>query len=191
MMPAAPVLPRSSLSATISQAHMSKALHVVAKEIRELIPPALFFLVVFHMLAMTQAVARGEHGVTLLRSLAATIGALTVAKSILLVDALPLGRRFNDRPLADNILWKTLLFGVLAVLFHILEEVLPEARKLGGVGAAARHALEETSPARILVIQMWLWSAVLLYAAVAEVVRRFGWLQVKDVLFHRTGGTPR
>jgi hypothetical protein len=128
---------------------MSKALQVVRGEVRELIPPAVFFLVLFHMLAMTQAVARGQQGVTLLRSLAATIGALTVAKAILLVNALP----------------------------HV--------RALGGFAAAHRHAMAETSPARILVIQMWLWAAVLLYTTTSELVRRYGWTRVKDELLHR------
>lgn len=163
---------------------MSKALQFIRTEVRELIPPTLFFLVVFHMLAMTQAVARGEHGVTLLRSVSATIGALTVGKAILIVDALPVGRRFEDRPLAVGILWKTLLFGLLTVLFHYLEEVLPHVRELGGFAAAHRHALAETTGARILVIQSWLWSAVMLYATVSEVIGRYGWAKVKDELFH-------
>jgi hypothetical protein len=162
---------------------VSKVLHVLRKEVRELIPPTLFFLVVFHMLAMTQAMVRGAHGMTLLRSIGATIGALTVGKAILLVDALPLGRRFEHRPLAVGILWKTLLFGVLAVLFHYLEEVLPHVREQGGFAAAHRHAMEETSVPRILVIQSWLWSAVLLYATASEVVRRYGWSKVRDELF--------
>ena len=164
---------------------MSKALQVVRREVRELIPPAVFFLVLFHMLAMTQAVSRGQQGVTLLRSLAATIGALTVAKAILLVNALPVGRRYDSRPLARSILWKTLLFGALTLLFHYLEEVLPHVRALGGFAAAHRHAMAATSPARILVIQMWLWSAVLLYTTTSELVRRYGWARVKDELFHR------
>ena len=80
--------------------------------------------------------------------LATTIGALTVAKAILLVNALPVGRRYDSRPLARSILWKTLLFGALTLLFHYLEEVLPHVRALGGFAAAHRHAMAETSPAR-------------------------------------------
>jgi hypothetical protein len=171
---------------------MSKALQVVRREIRELIPPAVFFLLLFHMLAMVQAVARGQQGVTLLRSLTATIGALTVAKAILIVNALPWGRRYDGRPLATSILWKTLLFGLLTVLFHYLEEVLPHVRALGGFAAAHRHAMAEASPTRILVTQLWLWAAVLLYATLSEVVRRYGWARVKDELFHRAvqAGVP-
>ena len=164
---------------------MSKALHVIAHEVRELIPPTLFFVVVFHMLAMTQAVARGQHGVSVLRSVAATIGALTVAKAILLVNALPIGRRYDGRPLASSILWKTLLFGGLAVLFHYLEEVLPHVRALGGFAAAHRHLMDETSLGRILVLQFWLWSAVLLFTTVSEVIRRYGWARVRNELFSR------
>jgi hypothetical protein len=163
---------------------MGKTLRFLSEEIRELIPPTLFFLVVFHMLAMTQAMARGEHGVGMLRSVAATIGALTVGKAVLIVDALPIGRRFDDRPLAIGILWKALLFGLLTVLFHYLEEVLPHVRELGFAGAH-RHAFAEASGSRILVVQAWLWGAMLLYAGVSEVIRHYGWATVKDELFHR------
>jgi hypothetical protein len=162
---------------------MGKALRFIDKEVRELVPPTLFFLVVFHMLAMTQAVARGQGGISLLRSVAATLGALTVGKAILIVDALPIGRRFEDRAPAVGILWKTLLFGLLTVLFHYLEEVLPHVREQGSFAAAHRHAFEETSWPHILVLQAWLWSAVLLYATLSEVIHRYGWPRVKDELF--------
>jgi hypothetical protein len=167
---------------------MSRVLHVIGEELRKLVPPTLFFLVVFHMLAITQALLAGRTGIGVLRSVAATIGALTVGKAILLVNALPLGRRHDGAPLAVGIAWKTLLFGALTVLFHYLEEVLPKMHAAGGFAAAHRQAMAEVTVGHIVVVQMWLWSAVLLYATGSEVARRYGVARVRQALF---GPAPR
>jgi hypothetical protein len=164
---------------------MHRVLTVVARELREMLPAFLFFLVVFHMLAGTQAVLQGKHGISLLRSTVALVGALTVAKSVLLVDALPIGRKFDQRPMAYGIAWRTLLFGLVTVLFHYLEELVPLLRKTGSLGEAARQLVEETSLAHTVVLQIWLWTSVLVFTVAAQVIARVGVERVRDELFHR------
>jgi hypothetical protein len=62
----------------------------VAKEVREVLPATILFLGLFHMIALTKAVALSDFSRSALRATTATVGALIVAKAILLVEALPL-----------------------------------------------------------------------------------------------------
>ena len=68
---------------------------VVAKEIREGLPSFIFFLFMFHMIALTKAVSLGDYSITSLRATVATVGALIVAKAVLVVEALPIARLFS------------------------------------------------------------------------------------------------
>ena len=54
----------------------------------------------------------------------ALINALVVAKVILIGDMAHLGRRAETRPLYQSVLYKSVVFGLLILAFHVLEEVI-------------------------------------------------------------------
>jgi hypothetical protein len=117
---------------------------VIVKEIREALPAAVFFLALFHMLALTRAVAVEDYSVTALRATGATIGALIVAKAILVVHTLPLARWFSA-PRAVGILWRTFLYGGVVFLFKLAEELIPLISEHGDFAGGFRALLHETS----------------------------------------------
>ncbi len=159
---------------------MNKAVRVVVDELRELVPSMVFFLVAFHMLSLTKGLLAGGHATRASATLA-TISAITVAKSILLLDHTALARRFSSRVIY-NILWKTLVFGTVAFIFRQLEELIPLALKHGDVGAAIREMVAAVPTAHFLVVHMWLFTLVLLYTLGAEAVRIAGGDTVKAIL---------
>jgi len=170
---------------------MSKIGAVVAKEIREAVPATIFFLWLFHMIALTRAVAVGDYSVTALRATVGTVGALIVAKAILIVEALPIARLFSSR-LVFNALWKTLLFGVVALLFRFTEELIPLIGKHGDFVVATAELYQEISWPQFGVFQLWLFGALFLYCLAAELVRMVGPEKVKGMLWgsksaHRSG----
>jgi hypothetical protein len=160
---------------------MNKVTRIVLEELRELVPSMLFFLVAFHMLSITKGLLVGGHPYTRAGATLATISAITVAKSILLIDHTALGRLFANRVL-DNILWKTLVFGTVAFFFRQLEEIIPLALKHGDVGAALREMVAAVPTARFLVVHMWLFTLVLIYTVAIETVRIAGADRVKAIL---------
>lgn len=164
---------------------MNKIARVVVDELRELMPSMLFFLVAFHMLSLTKGLLAGGH-ITRASATLATISAITVAKSILLIDHTPLARMFSHRVIS-NILWKTLVFGTVALIFRQLEELIPLAMKHGDVGAAVREMVAAVPTAHFLVVHMWLFTLVLIYTLASEAVRMAGGDTVKAIL---TGPLP-
>ena len=163
---------------------------VVAREIREAIPAILFFLWLFHMIALTKAVLLDDYSVTALRASTATVGALIVAKAILIVQALPIAGWFSSR-LAFNVVWKALLFGAVTLLFRFVEEVLHLTFEHGNVLHATARLFEETSWPQFWVFQLWLFSALLLYCLAFELVHMVGAGKVKEMLLGTGGEGPR
>ena len=160
---------------------MRNVLAFVAREFREALPPFLFFLVAFHMIGLSKSVLLEHYSITVASASVATIGALIVAKAILVVESIPLGRLFSKRVLA-NIFWKTLLFGLVAMLFRVLEELIPIAVRHGGALAAAERMVDEIPWSYFWIFQMWLFALLFLYCLAAELVRVAGRTKVRSML---------
>lgn len=163
---------------------MTKVRAVIAHEVRGALPAFLFFFVAFHMIAVTKAVTLNDYAIGAGSSTVATIGAVIVAKAILLVEKLPLARHFSD-PAAHNILWKALLFGVVAMLFRIVEELLPVIANGGRLIGVAEHLAGGLPWPHFLVMQMWLFALLLLYCLASELVSAIGPRKVTAMLLDR------
>jgi hypothetical protein len=166
---------------------LGKIGEVVAKEIREGLPAFVFFLFLFHLIALTKAVSLGDFTITSLRATVSTVGALIVAKAILIVEALPIARRFPGRRV-NQILWKTLLFAVVVLLFRFAEEIIPLLSKHGGLGAATRALLHEISWAVFGVLTLWIVGGLLLYSLASELISAVGPAKVKEILLGKKEG---
>lgn len=173
---------------------MNRIGKVVAREIREGCPAMIFFLVLFHMIALTKAVSLNDYSVTALRAAGATVGALIVAKAILLVEALPIARLFSGRRLVVQILWKTLLYSMVALVFRVVEEIISSASRHGGVVPTAKAMYREVSWPLFGVLTLWIVGGLLLYCLASELVRAIGVGRVEEILFglrRRSTALPR
>lgn len=72
----------------------------------------------------------------------ALVEALIIAKVILIGRLFGFSRRFEDRPLIVPVLYKSLLFGVLVLLFGIAEHFIEGWVRKEGAGGAIRAARE-------------------------------------------------
>lgn len=168
---------------------MNRIGSVIAREIREALPPFVFFLFLFHMVALTQAVALGDYRITALRATVATVGALIVAKAILLIEALPISGLFPEKRMVQ-VLWKTLLFAAAALAFRFVEELVPLISKHGGIAAATRALIDEVSWPLFWVAALWILGGLLLYCVASELVRAIGPARARAVFFGTPGGGP-
>ena len=160
---------------------MSKFMAIVAREIREAVPAMLFFLVVFHMLLITKNVILEDYHITPTDTAVATVGALIVSKAILIADKLPIARLFSGRMLY-NILWKALFFSAVSLLFRFVEELIPLIAKHNSFVSAVAHMAEEISWPHFWVLQMWLYTVLLLYCLISDLIHEIGAVKVKEIL---------
>src|SRR5262247_555212 len=134
------------------------------------------------MLGLTKAVALSDYSFTALRAAGATIGALIVAKAILVVEAIPFARLSSRRRFAQ-VVWKTLLYSAMAILFHLAEEIIPLAWKHGGLAAGLDAMSSETSWPLFAVLSLWIVGGLFLYCLAAELVGAIGARRVRELLF--------
>lgn len=170
--------------------HARSPLGFIKHELRELLPPTIFFFLAFHLLALSRALMLKQYGVTMSAVAGATIGALVVGKVVLIADAIPIINRFPNRPLIYNIVWKTTIYVLAALVVHYLEHLIPIWWKSGSLADANRTLLGEIVWAHFWAVQLWLLVLLLMYCTLRELVRALGREEVMRMFFGAGEGIP-
>jgi hypothetical protein len=155
---------------------------VVAREIKEATPPFIFFLLLFHMIALTKAVTLEDYSFTALRAVGATVGALVVAKAILVVEMLSIAKIFVDKP-AVQVLWKAFLYSVVVFVFRLIEEAIPLLLKQQGIVSVVETMLSEISWPLFGVLTLWVFLGLLLYCLAVELMNIAGPGKIRQSFF--------
>ena len=162
---------------------MGKFAERLKHEITHVIPPAIFFFVTFNVIAVTRALMLEQYGITVPTFAAATIGALIVAKVILIVDLLPFVNRYPGKPLIYNVAWKTLIYVLAALLVRYAEQLISFARKHDSLIEANRHLLAEVIWPHFWAVHIWLALLLFVYCALRELTRSLGAARVRHMFF--------
>lgn len=162
---------------------MSKLKTKIKEEIHELIPPAIFFLVALHTVAMMRALMLKGTGISAVTSLSATIAALILAKAVLIADMLPFINLYPNKPLIYNVVWKTVVYMCVAMLIHYLERLYHFWHNADSLIAANERMLAEIVWPHFWAIQIFLVVIILMYSIMRELVRVIGAAKVRELFF--------
>jgi hypothetical protein len=162
---------------------MSNIIPRLKREILGLIPTVVFFFIIFQLLAFTKALLLKGYGIEVSTFLNATIAALVVGKVVLLADLLPIMNRFPNKPHIYNIVWKTFIYMVAAVIVRYAEHLIPFIREYKNLAAANSHLLNEVVWPHFWLVQIWLLVCFLVYNAFRELGRILGYEQIRSMIF--------
>jgi hypothetical protein len=93
-------------------------------QLREFLGMFLYVWVLLALFDLHQSIILAQEHINYQAQGFAIINALILAKVLLIGEDLHLGRRFEHKPLAYSILYKSLVFAVFLVGFHVVEEVV-------------------------------------------------------------------
>jgi hypothetical protein len=166
---------------------MSSLRERVKHEIREILPPMIFFFVAFQLIAFTRFLFLEEYGLTVPGFVAAAVGALIMAKVIPIADLMPFLNRFAGRPLMWNVLWKAAIYALGAVLVRYAEHLVHFLRRHDGLAEAHRHMLEEVVWPHFWAVQIWLAALLLVYCSMRELSLALGAGRLRQMFFGAHG----
>jgi hypothetical protein len=152
----------------------SRVLAFAMKEFKEIIPPTLFFAVGFNIIVLTTQLILDDYLVQFASFLAATAAALVVGKAVLLANALPFLRRFDQAPLIRPILFKTGVYFAVVFVVRFLEKIIEYWFSGGTVSGIPEYVTEHFSWHRFAAIQIWIFILFLMYVTSTELNTRFG-----------------
>lgn len=162
---------------------MGKTLGFLGKELKKALPPTLFFMVVFHAAAVIRGMDEESFGITPGSSATATIAALILGKLIMVLDENRYINHWAGRPLIYSVVWKSLIFWLLASLLMFLEEMVPELREWKSLSLALQHKLSTVNWLRLWANHVMLMVWLLIYCATAELDRTLGKGRLQHLFF--------
>ena len=169
---------------------MSKLFTKLQEEFKALLPPALFFFVMLHLIALIRVLLLKGTGIALSTSWQVTLSALILGKAVLVADLLPFINRYPDKPLLYNIAWKTTIYVLVAMLLHYLERLADFWKEAGSLVAGNQKLLAEIVWPHFWAIQIVLALLILMYCTMREFVRVLGRDKVLRMLFGPMESAP-
>lgn len=158
-------------------------LQFIQKEFKALLPPGIFFLVTFHFLALTESLIMRKYGITLYDSMITTIGAWIVAKAVLVSEHLPFTHKFQEKPLVYNLLWKTAIYAIFAIIFSYLEHLIHFIPEYHNLLIANEKMLQEIVWSHFWATKIWLIFLLFFYCTISEIVTIFGKEKLVKIFF--------
>src|ERR1041385_8660897 len=153
---------------------MHKILEKLKEEFFAILPPTVFFFVALHLLTFIRVlIAKGSHFEPL-STTSIAIASLILGKAVLIADMLPPINRYPNKPLAYNIVWKTLIYLLMASIIHYLERLIDFSRQAGGIIAGNEKLLAEIVWPHFWAVEILLFVLILMYCIAHELVRVIG-----------------
>ena len=164
---------------------ISSILAFLRKELEEMIPPTIFFAVGFNLILLTTNLILGQYNVHFSSVLLATTGALIIGKAVLVANALPYFRRFDNAPLIQPILFKSAIYFVVVCAVRFLEKLIEFLTHGGTLRDIPEYTATNFTWDRFLAIQLWILVLFLLYTFIVELNALFGDGELIHILFTR------
>ena len=169
----------------------SRLLAFVIKELKELLPPVVFFAISFNLLVLTIQLILADYLFHLWNFMLATTAALVVGKAVLVADALPWMRRFENAPMIRAVLFKTTVYWAVVFVVRFLEKLVEYGFGGGTLRGIPEYVTTHFTWHRFAAIQIWIFVLFLIYTSVSELNARLGEGELAKIFFgRRPSGIP-
>src|SRR6266436_5664578 len=163
----------------------SRLLAFVIKELREVVPPTVFFAVGFNLIVLTTDLILADYLASFGSFMVATITALVVGKSVLVANAMPFLRRFDTAPMIQPVLFKTIVYWATVFLVRFLEKLVEYLFAGGTLSAIPEYVATHFTWHRFAAIQIGIFVLFLIYTSVEELNARLGDGELMKIFFTR------
>jgi hypothetical protein len=165
----------------------SRLLKFVIKELREVLPPTVFFAISFNLLVLvlTTQLILADYMVHLWNFMLATTSALVVGKSVLVANAMPFLRRFDTAPMIQPVLFKSIVYWAVVFLVRFLERLVEYLFAGGTLSRISEYVATHFTWHRFAAIQIWIFVLFLIYTSIEELNARLGHGELMKIFFTR------
>jgi hypothetical protein len=167
---------------------MGKVAEKIKEEFLAMIPPTIFFFFTLGLVAVVRMLMTKGTGLPISTPIQVAVGALVLGKSVLIADMFPIINRYPDRPLAYNVMWKTAIYVLAALVIHYLERLADFWREAGAFVAGNEKLLAEMVWPHFWAIQILLVVLIFNYCVMHELARVIGPQKLREMFFGHPAG---
>ncbi|MDX1900745.1 MAG: hypothetical protein SFW66_01915 [Gammaproteobacteria bacterium] len=152
-------------------------------EIRSLIPPVIYFLIVFNLFHFTQGLMMQPQDIRYTGYIGATLGAILAGKVILVVENLPFINAFPRKPIMYNISWKFVIYGFFVLLIQVMDHTIEQYYHTKSWAIAYTHLQTMLVQPVFWGIQIYVMLYFLIFIIFSELTRVFGKPKMIKIFF--------
>ena len=153
---------------------MHRLLEKLKEEFYAILPPTIFFFVALHIVAFIRVLmTKGSH-FDPVSTVSIAVGSLILGKAVLIADMLPPINRYPDKPLIYNVVWKTVIYLLMASIIHYLERLIDFSLHAGGIIAGNEKMLAEMVWPHFWAVEILIFVLIFMYCTARELVRVTG-----------------
>src|SRR5689334_134889 len=165
---------RDEILTSEQRSAMHKVFEKLKEELFAVLPPTIFFFVALHIVTFIRVlIAKGTHFQPV-STMSIAIASLILGKAVLIADMLPPINRYPNKPLAYNILWKTMIYLLMASIIHYVERLIDFSRQAGGLVAGNEKLLSKIVWPHYWAVEIVLFILILVYCTARELGRVIG-----------------
>jgi Ni/Fe-hydrogenase subunit HybB-like protein len=169
----------------------SRTVAFVLQEIKEVLPPVIFFAVGFNLVELTTQLVLDDYFARFANYLVATAAALVVGKAVLLANLFPFMRRFDTAPLIQPILFKTVFYTFVVFLVRALEKIVEYWLGGGTITGIPDYVTNHFSWHFHAAVQIWIFVLFFIYTSATELDARLGQGALARILFRQRSSNPK
>ena len=162
---------------------MHRILEKLKEEFFKVLPPTIFFFVTLHIVSVVRVLMAKGTQFQPLSTISIAVGALILGKAVLIADHLPAINRYPEEPLIYNVMWKTVIYLLIAAVLHYLERLFDFSRQAGGIVAGNEKRLAEIVWPHFWAVHIILFVLILMYCTGRELVRVIGSKKALRIFF--------
>jgi hypothetical protein len=170
---------------------MANPMHKLKEEFLKVLPPTIFFFVALHVIAVVRLLMAKGTGFEPQTSMSILVASLILGKAVLIADMLPLVNRYPHKPLAYNVVWKTVFYLLIAGALHYLERLYDFSREAGSIAAGHAKLVSEIVWPHFWAVQIVLLVLILMYCTARELVRVIGRDEALRMFFGPSSAAPQ
>ena len=155
------------------------------KELKEVLPPTLFFAIGFNLIVLTTDLILADYLASFASFMVATATALVVGKSVLVANAMRFLRRFDTAPMIQPVLFKTIVYWAVVFLVRFLEKLVEYLFAGGSFDGIPEYVTTHFTWHRFAAIQIWIFVLFLIYTSVSELNAHLGDGELTKMFFSR------
>jgi hypothetical protein len=168
---------------------MGKVVKKIKHEMTQVFRVTLYFFIAFGIILTLKKLFLSQYNIGFYDISGVVVGALIMGKVVPLLDHTGLGRTFSKSYLILNVLFKTIVYSLIADSLYLLEHVIKARDEHGGFVESLSHAIEHPNTNQILIIILCTFVALFIYNSFSAVNDHLGKNGLYKLFFTRRNTT--
>lgn len=153
---------------------MSKVKDFLLRELAAVAFVTAYFLSWFVVVGVLKSLMLAQYNISYAAMSGAVIGALVLAKVVVVLDETKAGERFSERAALSHILYRSLIYTLVVLLVLLAEKVVEAMFDGATLMAAFDHAWEHSNRNHVITTTMLIGISLIFYNTFSVVNRALG-----------------